>query len=128
MTFIERSEKRPSMWMGEVTIEAVSAYLLGFQACCFVQEFDDPLDGMRELIQCRLGRPCALDWTQVIRQFFSEGEDGAIRLISSSIHDLQRLKNEKGRNWLRSEFDRLQKLKRARPVNPSWPFPASRRH
>jgi hypothetical protein len=126
--FIEGLEKRPGMWMKEATIEAVSAYLFGYQTCCFVHDLDDPLDGMHELIQCRLGRPCSIGWTYAIRQFLTEDEESAIRLIFSSIHDLQRLKTEKGRDWLRSEFDRMRKLKRARPVNLSWPLPASRRH
>ena len=120
--FIEGLEKRTGMYVGEVTFQTVSTYLLGYQMCCHVHHLDDPFDGIDELIRCRLGRRCSLHWTYIIRQFFAEDEESAIPLIFSSIHDLQRLKAEKGRAWLKSESDRMEKFKRARPVNPSWPF------
>lgn len=120
--FIEHLERRPGMYVGEVSFDRITSYLMGYQACCSILEVDDPLAGLYELIQCRVGRFHALHWPQGIRYFFAEDEANAIDYVFSSIRDLQRIKDERGLNWLLSEFARLKERKRARAKNPHWPF------
>jgi hypothetical protein len=120
--FIEHLERRPGMYVGEVSFDRIASYLLGYGACCAVLEVDDPLEGLHELIQCRVGRYHALHWQQGIQYFFAGNEADAIDYVFSSIRDLQRIKDERGLDWLISEFERLKKRKRARAKNPNWPF------
>lgn len=120
--FLDVFEKRTGMFLAPVTFDGICAYLEGYQACCWVERLEDPLEGMRELIQCRLGRQSPLQWAFVIQQFFVEDEDAAIPIVFSSIRDLHRIKREKGLEWLKAEFEGMQTFKRARPLNLSWPF------
>lgn len=122
--FIEHLEKRPGMYVAEVSFDTITSYLLGYQACCRVLKVDDPLEGFYELVQCRVGRYNALHWSQGIRYFFAEDEADAIAYVFSFIRDLQRIRDERGLDWLISEFDRLKKRKRARAKNACWPFKA----
>ncbi|HEY1121961.1 MAG TPA: hypothetical protein VGE67_10190 [Haloferula sp.] len=112
------------MYVAPSTFDCIATYLDGYQACCAVNGLEDPFDGLRELIQCRVGRQCATHWTHAIRHFFAASEEAAVPLIFASIHDLHRIKEEKGLEWLKSEFERMKHLQRARPMNPSWPFKA----
>ena len=122
--FIEHLEKRPGMYVGEASFDRITTYLLGYQACCCVLEAEDPLAGLHELIQCRVGRYNASHWPQGIRHFFAEDEADAIDYVFSSIRDLQCIRDERGLDWLMSEFARLKERKRARAKNPHWPFKA----
>lgn len=119
--FIDHLEARPGMYLGEVTFEKLESYLLGYQICCNVNGIDDPFDGLSELLQCRVGRQHPLGWIGGIKHFFAQDEQHAIELVFSAIHDLHRIKDEKGLDWLKSEFHRMKSLKRARAMNPEWP-------
>ena len=119
--FIEHLEARPGMYLGEVSFEKLESYLLGYQACCAVNDLDDPFEGLSELIQCRVGRQHPLGWIGGIRHFFAQSEEHGIELVFAAIDDLQRIKEERGLVWLKTEFDRMKSLKRARPMNPQWP-------
>ena len=119
--YIAHLRKRGGMYIQPFDYDNLISHVTGYDMAARDLGFSPPLDGMRELVQLRFGRECALTWSAMIAREFTPDNGNPMDTFFNFYDDLVAIRAEHGPAFLDDEFQRMLQFKRKRATNPRWP-------
>lgn len=109
------------MYVQPVDFDNVSNFLGGISAGYWLNENEDPLDGLSELIYIKFGAIRAVGATGILKNYLAKDDKDAVALYLRFIDELFEIKELKGGNFIKKEFEKLNNYKIKRKTNLNLP-------
>jgi hypothetical protein len=93
---IESMSKRPAMYVGSVSLMAISNYLSGYMHAISALGQENPLDGWMRWIELRFGiHHAAWHWTRILLRVYRT-DDAALRALPELYREYRKVRAELG--------------------------------